>query len=159
MKTQWHHGFLDPTKTRFFSWGQSLQVRYLSASCYRSFGQDQERRPITEESLFFYHYHRRISRTRCRPRRLRRSLNPGLCLVLMLIIYHLTIYANTRPLLLEATPLQYCPLTDVWGRAHTSVTQLQRAVLQRILPASPRQWINMLHTFSPHDLSVQSCTR
>ena len=53
VKTRWHHGFLDPTKTRFFSWVQSLQVRYLSASCYRSFGQDQERRPITEESLFF----------------------------------------------------------------------------------------------------------
>ena len=31
------------------------------------------------------------------------------------------------------TPLQYCPLTDVWGQAHTLGTQLQRVVLQRIL--------------------------
>ena len=114
VKTRWHHGFLDPTKTRFFSWGQSLQVRYLSGLLLLQL----RSRSGTEA------YHQRISRTRCRPRRLRRSLNPGLCLVLMLIIYHLTIYANTRPLLLEATPLQYCPLTDVWGRAHTSVTQL-----------------------------------
>ena len=34
---------------------------------------------------------------------------------------------------MEATPLQYCPLTDVWGQAHTLGTQLQRVVLQRIL--------------------------
>ena len=90
VKTQWHHGFLDPTKTRFFSWGQSLQVRYLSGLLLLQL----RSRSGTEA------YHQRISRTRCRPRRLRRSLNPGLCLVLMLIIYHLTIYANTRPLLL-----------------------------------------------------------
>ena len=31
--------------------------------------------------------------------------------------------------------LQYCPLTDVWGRAHASGIQLLGAVLQMILPA------------------------
>ena len=33
----------------------------------------------------------------------------------------------------EATPLQYCPLTDVWDWAYALVTQLHRTVLQRIL--------------------------
>jgi len=112
VKTRWHHGFLDPTKTRFFFLGAKLAGKVpvgLLLPQLRS-------RSGTEA------YHRRISRTRCRPRRLRRSLNPGLCLVLMLIIYHLTIYANTRPLLREATPLQYCPLTDVWDWAYALVT-------------------------------------
>ena len=33
----------------------------------------------------------------------------------------------------QATHMQYCPLTDVWGRSHTLGTQLQSALLQKIL--------------------------
>ncbi|PVH38497.1 hypothetical protein PAHAL_5G272300 [Panicum hallii] len=76
---------LHPTKTRFFL-GAKLAGKVPVGLLLRQLPS----RSGTEA------YHQRISRTRCRLRRLRRSLNPGLCLVLMLIIYHLTIYANTR---------------------------------------------------------------
>ncbi|PUZ56152.1 hypothetical protein GQ55_5G273000 [Panicum hallii var. hallii] len=76
---------LHPTKTRFF-----LGAKLAGKVPVGLLLPQLPSRSGTEA------YHQRISRTRCRLRRLRRSLNPGLCLVLMLIIYHLTIYANTR---------------------------------------------------------------
>ena len=51
VKTQWHHGFLDPTKTRFFFLGAKLAGKVpVRPSVTAAFGQDQERRPITKES-------------------------------------------------------------------------------------------------------------